>query len=1290
MALQAALEAFRVGQHDVLTKFVANYEGKSLDLSSKNLGYVGASAVAKGLLVNKMLQTLWLSNNNIGADGAKEIAAALKVNQTLTSLYLWDNKIGDEGAAHIAAAVKDNKSVIELRMGGNDIGPAGAKAIANMLKVNKTLVEFDIRGNKIGPAGAAAIANMLKVNKTLTSLDLENNAIGDAGAQAMGEALRVNSSIRSIDLRANNIGIEGAKAIGLALQVNPILKQLFGVELKDHIQGLPQGVSNNEKILEYLRQSKIKQVPVSSAVPEKEGKKNQEPQPQSKAKSPNTTKVAAPQEKKKQVISVLEAKVLKDGGAPFLNGRVMIAGRAEAGKTALARAFRGDPYLSDTGSTVGMDRPADVQVSRLATQTSAADAAVSWRVLTEKETKLSEGQRQLAAAVAAAKGSQGEGAADNLSSAHASLSQLQQERMHRKKQRPLGPEVPSTPTVRQCGSTSTSEVLKPTASLGGNQQSGMQPLDKELVLRIEKGELRGDELTLSVWDLGGQEVFRSLLQLFLKRGAAYLVLFDMRQLVPSASEQDRRDCLDSLRFWMRSLEVHARDEALENPAPPVFLVGTHKDSKQLQLHEYRNHRAIEELLDKELGAFASYISRHDCKKTKDGRPLAFYPIDSTARNPVDPTIQALMADLDTAMRAEDFMKRMMPHSWIRLFDELHVRTQFTLTLQQALQIGAHCGLDEQETMSALFYMDDQGRVLHNQDDDHLRQLVVLDPSRFLVEPVTTLICEFRIHANKAHRQAQIKFPQLWRKLTQGRLDSQLLPYLWPQDKFTDQQRDHLLQLMTKFGLAVATGSASSANTSSVISSNAPGERSNSAQFLLLPLLPKTDRNAQRPSAHSVSLVLCFCTRRQTEASLTVELSKTAIKENGFLPTGYFGRLVGKCIQRAIGRKEQPLVWTQEEFPVFKDCARLSLCGMDVQLELREELNVVQVWSSAGHFKQLEALQELLLCFCTEVSREAYGSNIQAVSYLPFGQAEASASGQGWPLVQLQALRKAVQTQQPLKVEGTSRNEAELRRDFDRSPPCWLPPLNEPGHWDFFLSHTQRGHAGKELVEVLSQGFLRRGLTSWLDVKMKDMSRPAMEEGVCRSRCVIAVLTDEGKEGEAYLDRQYCLDELRWAVAARVPVVMVVGTNDKGRIGDTLSKMPADLKEVLQGNVPDVDRSHAKKLEVSIDIILQQTPFGSSHAPVSYATQQAEAKKAEEEAKKVVAAAQTASTTFEMATQAGRTETLKSLTDRIKKELGLDASLNITEAIREAQTQLGMDVSGTLMDQAKALLAAIGC
>eukprot|EP00808_Paulinella_micropora_P022380 g27520.t1 len=86
MALQAALEAFRVGQHDVLTKFVANYEGKSLDLLRKNLGDVGASAVAKGLQVNKTLVEFDIRGNKIGPAGAAAVANMLKINPTLETL----------------------------------------------------------------------------------------------------------------------------------------------------------------------------------------------------------------------------------------------------------------------------------------------------------------------------------------------------------------------------------------------------------------------------------------------------------------------------------------------------------------------------------------------------------------------------------------------------------------------------------------------------------------------------------------------------------------------------------------------------------------------------------------------------------------------------------------------------------------------------------------------------------------------------------------------------------------------------------------------------------------------------------------------------------------------------------------------------------------------------------------------------------------------------------------------------------------------------------------------------
>eukprot|EP00808_Paulinella_micropora_P021091 g3573.t1 len=69
-----------------------------------------------------------------------------------------------------------------------------------------------------------------------------------------------------LDLSKKSLGVAGASAVAKGLQVNPILKQLYGVELKIHIQGLPQGVSDNERILEYLRkQSKIKEAAVKTA-----------------------------------------------------------------------------------------------------------------------------------------------------------------------------------------------------------------------------------------------------------------------------------------------------------------------------------------------------------------------------------------------------------------------------------------------------------------------------------------------------------------------------------------------------------------------------------------------------------------------------------------------------------------------------------------------------------------------------------------------------------------------------------------------------------------------------------------------------------------------------------------------------------------------------------------------------------------------------------------------------------------------------------------------------------------
>eukprot|EP00808_Paulinella_micropora_P006524 g66923.t1 len=76
--MEAALAAFRDGKHDVLTDFVAKYEGKELSFFGLVPGDSGASAVAKGLEENKTLRQLDVRNNSTGDDGAKTIGKALE------------------------------------------------------------------------------------------------------------------------------------------------------------------------------------------------------------------------------------------------------------------------------------------------------------------------------------------------------------------------------------------------------------------------------------------------------------------------------------------------------------------------------------------------------------------------------------------------------------------------------------------------------------------------------------------------------------------------------------------------------------------------------------------------------------------------------------------------------------------------------------------------------------------------------------------------------------------------------------------------------------------------------------------------------------------------------------------------------------------------------------------------------------------------------------------------------------------------------------------------------------
>ena len=131
----------------------------------------------------------------------------------------------------------------------------------------------------------------------------------------------------------------------------------------------------------------------------------------------------------------------------------------------------------------------------------------------------------------------------------------------------------------------------------------------------------------------------------------------------------------------------------------------------------------------------------------------------------------------------------------------------------------------------------------------------------------------------------------------------------------------------------------------------------------------------------------------------------------------------------------------------------------------------------------------------------------------------------------------------------------------------LAVLNEPGFWDFMISHTQRNGKAVALAEKLAASLRNLGFTVWLDVDMGQRSAAAMEEGVRNCKCVIAIITgvtDDGNLANAYFSRPFCLSELQWAIDSDVFIQPVIQMEDKDNIGTLLGQAPDHLKFV--GNI----------------------------------------------------------------------------------------------------------------------------
>ena len=151
-----------------------------------------------------------------------------------------------------------------------------------------------------------------------------------------------------------------------------------------------------------------------------------------------------------------------------------------------------------------------------------------------------------------------------------------------------------------------------------------------------------------------------------------------------------------------------------------------------------------------------------------------------------------------------------------------------------------------------------------------------------------------------------------------------------------------------------------------------------------------------------------------------------------------------------------------------------------------------------------------------------------------------------------------------------------------------------GHCDLFISHTQRNAEGKLIAAELYATLQGRGISSWLDVKMPDMNTAAMEAGVRNAKCVLAVITgpcvdrDQAEADpmeNAYFKRPMCVQELRWAREAGVPILPLIRAEDKKKIGQFITMAPDDLKDLGNTDFIHLDRTRARYWEAGVDEVL---------------------------------------------------------------------------------------------------------
>lgn len=286
---------------------------------------------------------------------------------------------------------------------------------------------------------------------------------------------------------------------------------------------------------------------------------------------------------------------------------------------------------------------------------------------------------------------------------------------------------------------------KPTLKIEPDEVATPYRANMKLKLE-ERGRLQVEEyISFTVWDYGGQEVFYALHHLFLTKYGVYVIVFDMRELIGKHQFQDSPDyesmgdtneALNTIQFWLESVRLHAKEKV------DVVLVGTYLDA-------LRDPKEDLKLVDNELREHMSHQKDLNLLRNSEEK-LWFFPLDNTERENKT-RCKRLQTFLMRAAASKSYVKEKVSLRW-----SLCLKRMFSNKDVEYMELGAvnkiateSCGISKKDVPRMLEFMHDLGVLVHLKSTKILEKYVVLKP-QWLLNNLSRVICDPRhmeAHAN---------------------------------------------------------------------------------------------------------------------------------------------------------------------------------------------------------------------------------------------------------------------------------------------------------------------------------------------------------------------------------------------------------------------------------------------------------------------------------------------------------------------------------------------------------------